>query len=151
MPALRNRNPDPHPQLERLTIEDDAPGIEDVISLVGFVGPRDPEGPLRLYADEEGQRYLEIPYDDFVDAEPLGDERQRTQVWVRRALMTDDTFGDPAPDGPQAEMLQMMQDSIVGPTLSLWQFLPQNRLVAAEMLGMLPDVEWRRYELETGP
>ena len=151
--ADRKRTPDPHPQLERLVKPDAAPEVEDVVALVGFVGPRDPEGPLRLYADEDGQRYIEIPFADFVDSEPVPDDkRQRTRIYVKRALMTDHTFGDPDPDpeSPQSQMLQNLQDAVVGPTLSLWQFLPQNRLVAAELLGMLPEVEWRRFEPETG-
>jgi hypothetical protein len=137
----RNRNPDPHPVLVRLA-------SEDVVSLVGFVGPREPEGPVRLYADEDGQRYMDIPFEDFIDAEPVPyDERGRTRIYVKRDLMVANTFGDPQTQ--QMQVVQSLQDSIDGPTMSVWQFLPQNRLVAAEMLGMVPRDEWSGYEPET--
>ena len=139
----RNRNPIPHPPLERLKKPDSDNETEDVISIVGYVGPRLEDGPLRLYADEEGQSYLEIPFEDFVDAEEIsGDDRMR--IYVKRALMVANTFGEP--DEEQAQVLQVLRDSIVGPPMSLWQFLPQNRLTAAEMLGMLPESERRYYD-----
>ena len=144
----RNRNPDPHPALVRLAKPGNPDETEDVISIVGFVGLREPEDTVRVYADEEGQRFLDISFDDFVDSEPLpDDERGRTRIYVKRELMVANTFGDP--ETAQEQMLQTLRDSIDGPTMSVWQFLPQNRLVAAEMLGMLPEEEWRRYEEET--
>jgi hypothetical protein len=136
----RNRNPNPHPVLDRLRREGTDSETEDVISLVGYIGPRLPDGPMRLFADEEGQSYLEFEFADFLDAEEIpGDDRVR--IYVTRAAMVANTFGDPA--GQQSDVLQALHDSVVGPPMSLWQFLPQNRLVAAEMLGMLP-----RYEDE---
>lgn len=146
----RNRNPDPHPALVRLAKPGNTDETEDVISIVGFVGPRAEDGPVRVYADEDGQRYLDITFEAFIDSEPVpDDERGRTRIYVKRELMVANTFGDPATD--QAQMLQTLQGSIEGPSMSVWQFLPQNRLVAADMLGMLPEEEWRRYEPEGGP
>jgi hypothetical protein len=139
----RNRNPDPHPVLDRLKRPESENETEDVISIVGFVGPRPENGPLRLFADEEGQSYLEIPFEDFVDAEEIpGDDRMR--IYVKRQLMVANTFGDPGVQ--QAQVLQALHNSVLGPPMSLWQFLPQNRLTAAEMLGMLPAYERRYYD-----
>lgn len=138
----RNRNPDPHPLLARLSKPESAE-TEDVISIVGFVGTRDPDGPLRLFADEEGQRYLDIPFDHLVDSEPVPyDDRGRTRVFVKRGLMTDNAF-------EAEDVLPALEEKLLGPPMSLWQFLPQNRLVAADMLGMLPEYERPRYEKET--
>ena len=135
----RNRNPDPHPVLDRLKKADSDNETEDVISVVGFVGPRDPEGPLRLFADEEGQRYLEIPFEDFVDAEPIPDD-ERMRIYVNRQVMVEDAF--------EADVLDALGGKLVGPPMSLWQFLPENRLVAAGMLGMLPDYEGPDHDEE---
>lgn len=135
----RNRNPDPHPVLDRLKRPDTDNDTEDVISIVGYVGPRVADGPLRLYADEEGQSYLEIPFEDFVDAEPIpDDERMRMRIYVRRQLMVDNAF--------EEDVLEALNAKRCGPPMSLWQYLPQNRLTAAFMLDMLPRFERRDYD-----
>ena len=136
--SVRNRNPDPHPVLDRLTKPDSGGETEDVISILGYVGPRLEDGPLRLFADQEGQRYLEIPFEDFVDAEPVaGDERMR--IYVKRQVMVEDAF--------EEDVLDALEAKLLGPPMSLWQFLPENRFTAAGMLGMLPE-EVRDYEEE---
>lgn len=143
--SVRNRNPDPHPLAEALRVPD-TDDAEDVLSIVGFVGPRDdPGGPVRLFADPECQRYLDIPFDEFIHADEVPyDELGRTQIYVKRAFMAQDLFAQR--DG--ASVQQAIEDAIVGLGMSTWQFLPQNRIVAAGMMGMLPEEERRRYEEE---
>ena len=139
----RNRTPNVHPVLARLNVPETDLETEDVVAIMGFVGPRDPEGPLRLFADKDGQRFLEIPFDDFVDAEEIpGDERML--IYVKRELMVQDLFDVEA-------VLQALEQEMDGPPLSLWAFIPENRLTAAEGLGMLPGGKIPPYyDEETG-
>lgn len=137
----RNRNPNPHPVLDRLKKDGTENETEDVISLVGYIGPRLADGPMRLFADEEGQSFLEFEFDDFVDAEEIsGDERMR--IYVKRKALVDNAF--------EEDVLDALAPKVVGRPMSLWQFLPQNRLVAAEMLGMLPAYERRVLDEDEG-
>ncbi len=137
----RNRNPDPYPVLERLKQPASDNETEDVIAIEGFVGPRLEDGPLRLFADEYGQRFLEIPFDDFIDAEPIPDD-ERMMVYVKRQVMVDDLFD-------AENVLEALEAQRNGPPLSLWPFIPENRLIAAELLGMLPGQSRSYYEEES--
>ena len=140
----RNRNPDPHPLVASLTRDNTVNETEDVISLVGFPAAREQAGPLRLFADEDLQRYMDIPDDGFVHAEPLpDDDRGRWRVYVTRATMIETAFDEDAP----GELDGMLH----GAGMSTWAFLPENRLVAADLLGLLPRAEAYRYEEEAGP
>lgn len=142
----RNRDPDPHPSVSRLVKPGTVNEPEDVISIVGFNAERDEHGTLRLFAEEECQRYLDIPDGDFIHAEAVaGDERGRMRIYVRRDLMTRNLFGT---DEETEAVLACIDGGIVGAGLSTWQFLPQNRVVAAGLMGMLEEDERYRYEEE---
>ena len=138
----RNNNPEPHPLVRALGSTGNE--VEDVIALVGFVGDVGSDGNRRLFADEHLQRYMDIPADDFIHAEALpDDELGRMRVYVRREQWAaQPAFSDGALDALDAE--------VNGARMSTWAFLPDDRVVAARMLGLLPDDEWCRYE-ETGP
>jgi hypothetical protein len=130
----RNRDPQPHPLVLRLS-------QEDVIELVGLVGERGEDGTMRVFADEDLQRWMDVPDAALVDTEPVPDDpRGRTRVWVRRDAWAADAFTDGAED--------CLDEAIDGPGMSTWQFLPQSRIVAAEMMGLLARTELWRYEEE---
>ena len=113
--------------------------VEDVIALVGFMGDVGPDGNRRIFADENRQCYMDIP-DDLIRAEELpGDELGRMRVYVRREQWAaQPAFNDDALDALDA--------TVNGAGVSTWAFLPDNRIVAAQMLGLLAEDEWRRYE-----
>lgn len=126
----RNTTPEPHPVIQLLTVEG-SNDAEDSMSLIGYVGKRGSNGELRLFADEEAQRYMDIPAEDFIHAEEIpDDEHGRMRIYVKRAMMVQEAFG------PDAE--NELKNAIVGPKMSVWQFLPDNRIIAAGVLGMLP-------------
>jgi hypothetical protein len=135
--ANRNTNPEPHPLIQLLTIEG-SNDAEDSMVLVGFIGHRGPQGELRLFADRQAQRYLDIPETDIIHAEEIPeDELGRMRIHVRRGVMVEQAFDTAAEDELKA--------AIIGPGMSVWQFLPENRIIAAGMFGMLPE-ESRGYE-----
>jgi hypothetical protein len=136
----RNPSPEPDPLVTRLTrVENET---EDVVALVGFIGPQR-EGHFRLYADRHLQRWLEIPVGNVKDSvridteDPLGG---RTIVWVDRDVMVGPVFDD--------GVFEAMQSHFVDGWMSTWPLIPDNRLVAAEILGLLPS--WETAEIEEG-
>jgi hypothetical protein len=137
----RNDDPEPHPLVVRLTSTGN--DVEDVISLVGFVG-LEADGNRRIFADAGLQRYLDIPATDLIHAEELPEEEGgRMRVYVRREAMNAAIFDDGT--------LEALEGKILGARMSTWQFLPENRIVAAEVLGLLPRAELWRYEEEEAP
>ena len=137
----RNNNPKPHPLVRALGNTGNE--VEDVIALVGLVGDVDDDRNRRLFADEHLQRYMDIPEADFIHAEALpDDELGRMRVYVRREQWAaQPAFTEGA--------LNALDAQVDGARMSTWAFLPDDRIVAARLLGLLPDDEWRRYE-ETG-
>jgi hypothetical protein len=134
----RNPRPKPDPLVTRLTREGNE--TEDVVALVGFIGPQRGRN-LRIYADRHLQRWLEIPSANVKDSirvdtdDPLGG---RTVIWVDRAAMTGPVFDD--------AVLKAMQRHFVDGWMSTWPLIPDDRYVAAELLGLLPSWETAEYE-----
>jgi hypothetical protein len=134
----RNPSPEPDPLVTRLTRE--ANETEDVVALVGFIGPQR-EGHFRIYADRHLQRWLEIPAGNVKDSIRIDiddDLGGRTIVWVDREVMIGPVFDD--------TILEAMQPHFVDGWMSTWPLIPDNRLVAAEILGLLPSWETAEYE-----
>ena len=113
------------------------PDVKDVMALVGYVGPgREDDG--RLYSDAGGQRWMDIPLDQIANHAPLeevdgsSDQPGRTIVWVQREWMNEHVF--------QEEALQPadFESVFTGSWMSTWQLIPDTRMVAAEMLDLLP-------------
>jgi hypothetical protein len=139
----RERFPDPDPVVARL--REGPTDAEDVLALVGFVGPgRMPPGEdegappdderrsLRMHADTDLQRWLEIPRDAVVHSQQVepGEDLTRSIVWVKRPEMNEPILSD-----DQADALDRALDPA---PLSGWNLIPETRLVAASMLGLLP-------------
>jgi hypothetical protein len=133
----RDPSPEPDPLVTRLTREVNE--TEDVVALVGYVGPQR-EGNLRIYADHHLQRWLEIPAGNVKDSIRIGAEDPlggRTVIWVDRVAMTAEVF--------DAEVLSALDQRFVGSAqMSTWPLIPDNRYVAAEMLGLL--APWDEYQ-----
>jgi hypothetical protein len=131
----RNTTRDPDPIIERLRKPADDVETEDVISLVGFVGPgRD--GSVRIRPDLNGLRFLEVPA--IVDREELepGSQLTRSIVWVARETMLEPIFEnvDGENDGRLGEVASVLADA----PFSVWNLIPETRLVAASMLDLIP-------------
>lgn len=130
----RNPSPEPDPLVTRLTRE--ANETEDVVALVGFIGPQRDQN-LRIYADRHLARWLEIPTANVKDSiridtdDPLGG---RTVIWVDRDAMTGPVFNN--------AVLDAMQPHFIDGWMSTWPLIPDNRYVAAELLGLLPSWEY---------
>ena len=136
----RNTTPDPHPLIDLLSAPD-SNDAEDAMSLIAYVGRRGPNGELRLFADREAQRFLDIEEADFIHAEEIPeDEHGRMRIYVKRSAMVEEAFDSDAEAA--------LESAIVGPKMSVWQFLPENRIIAAGMLGMLPAESEESYETE---
>ena len=114
---------------------------EEVIALVGFVGPGK-DGDLRLYPDVNLQRWMDFQPGDIVDSQPLHpdpeDERRgrhplegRHVVWVRRETMIDQPVFDPG-------SLSQADFPFVGSEMSTWPLIPQDRYLAAQLLDLVP-------------
>jgi hypothetical protein len=137
----RNPNPEPDPLVTRLTTPEDEHATEDVVALVGFIGPQR-EGHFRIYADRHLQRWLEIPVDSVKDSIRIDTDDElggRTIIWVEREVMTAEVF-DPA-------VMEAMTSFFRDGWMSTWPLIPDDRLVAAEILGLLPTWETAEYEL----
>jgi hypothetical protein len=122
----RNPDPVPHPVVLRLQ-RSDGEETEDVIALVGFVGPRR-DDHVRIFPDPSYQRWLAIPADAIVDSEPAEDGR--TFIWVTGDAMRAEMFTDNALAALDAELMP-------GGGMSTWNLLPDTRYVAAGMLDLL--------------
>jgi hypothetical protein len=110
---------------------------EDVMALVGFVGPgRD--GDVRLYPDIDFQRWMDIAPDDIVGSSPLTafnpGRLDRTVVWVRRDAMMGPVF--------KPDSLKNFEDDFAGSWMSTWPLIPETRLVAAQILDLVPHLEY---------
>jgi hypothetical protein len=137
----RNRFPDPDPIVGRLHRNETGPDAEDVVALVGYIGPGrlppdadpdDPEQrPLRIFADNELSRWLDVPRGAVVDTQRVNeeDELSPSVIWVDRPTMFAEIDW-----GPVTEVLD---NSDFKPPLSTWNLIPETPLVAASLMGML--------------
>lgn len=136
----RNTNPPPDPIVQELLDDDQPPetvsDAEDVISLVGFVGngrPAGGDGPraLRVHPDKTLQRWLEIPREAVVHSEQIdpGDPFTRSVVWVDRCTMMEPILSEQGFDAVEA--------ALATAPLSTWNLIPNSRLVAAGLLGLI--------------
>jgi hypothetical protein len=107
-----------------------------VLALVGFVGPGNGTD-VRLYPDVDFGRWMDIPAADVVSHTALTTfnpgRLQRTVVWVDATTMLAPVFEQGRPDFTEA---------FVGSEISTWQLIPSTRLVAAEMLDLLPHLAY---------
>jgi len=129
--VTRMPNPPPDPIVGRLGDPANLPDTEDVLALIGFVGPgRD--GGLRIHADRDLQRWLEIPAGATKDSQQIdpGDELSRSVVWVDRQTMLLPIFTPAQSDG--------LDEAFAGAPLSTWNLIPETRLVAAQLLDLIP-------------
>jgi hypothetical protein len=122
--------------IERLRDDETGQPME-VTALVGFIGSGR-GGAVRVYPDEEGQRWMDVPLERVVSYASFGevDARRpgRTVVWVDREWMRDPVFREDALTDFSAFFAE--EDSWI----STWQLIPASRLVAADMLGLLADL-----------
>ena len=134
----RTPNPPPDPVVERLRKAGSDNESEDVLALVGYVGPGRP-GHLRMHPDRDLRRWLEIPEGDILDSarvnldDPLGG---RTMVWVNRDAMQLPLFSD--------NVLAALEAEFEHGAMSTWPLIPDSLQVAAEILDLLvrrPDRE----------
>lgn len=130
----RNTTRDPDPLIARLRKPGDDVETEDVIALVGFVGPgRD--GTVRIRPDYDGQRYLELP--GIVHRELLepGNELSPSRIWVDRLTMLEPIFENEV--GENDGRLSEVANVLAGAPFSVWNLIPETRLVAADMMDLI--------------
>jgi hypothetical protein len=131
--VTRNTTRDPDPIIDELRTDDVE--VEDVISLVGFVGPgRD--GSVRIRPDYSGQRFLELP--SIVHRQLLEPRNplSRSRIWVDRMTMLEPIFENQ--DGQNDGRLPEVANLLAGAPFSVWNLIPETRLVAASMLDLIP-------------
>jgi hypothetical protein len=131
--VTRNTTRDPDPLIDELRTDDVE--VEDVISLVGFVGPGR-NGTVRIRPDYSGQRFLELPR--IVHRQELepGNPLTQSRIWVDRLIMLEPIFENQAGqnDGRLPEVANVLADA----PFSVWNLIPETRLVAASMLDLIP-------------
>jgi hypothetical protein len=129
----RVTNPPPSPIVTRLISPDSDTETEEVMALVGYVGPGPGSDVTRLYPDLDLQRWMDFPEDDIVDSAPLdGDDVEgggRTVVWVRQETMFLPVFTQAA--------LRNLEENFAGSEMSVWPFIPATRYVAAQLLDLV--------------
>ena len=128
------RRPPTSPIIEAL-LDEQTGNTKDVMALVGHVGPGRGDD-VRLYSDRDGQRWMDIPLDQVAHHVPLEDvepgpvEPGQSVVWVQREWMNGPVFLEVA--------LTDFEEFFAGSWMSTWQMIPDTRMVAAEMLDLLP-------------
>ena len=109
--------------------------VKDVMALVGYVG-EGRGGAVRLYTDPGAQRWMDIPLDQIAHHAPFEEVEGgpvapgRSVVWVQREWMNGHVFREDA--------LIDFSDLFVDSWISTWQLVPDTRIVAAEMLDLIP-------------
>ena len=128
-------DPPPDPIVDRLGDPANEPDTEDVIALNGFIGPG-AAGGFRIHPDRDLQRWVEVPA--IVDSQQLnpGDALSRSVVWVDRQTMLEEIFE--ASPGVSDGRLDDVKRALADPPFSTWNLIPETRLAAAELLGLLP-------------
>jgi hypothetical protein len=131
----RNPTPDPDPLVGDLLDPGNEPDAEDVVVLIGFLGPGRQAGSYRIHADRGLQRWLEVPgliHSRRIDAE---DELSRSVVWVDRQMMLEPIFENE--QGENDGRLGAVAESLEDAPFSSWNLIPETRLVAAGLLGLI--------------
>jgi hypothetical protein len=128
-------DPSPDPIVDRLGDPANQPDTEDVLALNGFIGPG-AAGGFRIHPDRDLQRWLEVSA--IVDSQPVnpGDELSRSVVWVDRRIMLEEIFEESP--GVSDGRLGAAREALENPPFSTWNLIPETRLAAAELLGLLP-------------
>jgi hypothetical protein len=107
-----------------------------VLALVGFVGSGNGTD-VRLYPDVDFGRWMDIPAADVVSHTALTTfnpgRLQRTVIWVDANTMLAPVFRQGRP---------VFTGAFVGSEISTWQLIPSTRLLAAEMLDLLPHLAY---------
>jgi hypothetical protein len=129
-------NPTADPIVARLADPANQPDVADVIELVGYIGPGRP-GNLRIFPDRKLQRWLEVAEGAVVDSQRIepGNELSRSAIWVDRQTMLEEIF-EAAPgqsDGRLDEVARVLADV----PFSTWNLIPETRLDAADLLGLI--------------
>jgi hypothetical protein len=128
-------NPPPSPVITRLLKEGSETDTEDVMALVGYVGPGRNDD-IRLYSDIDFQRWMDIAPDEIVDSSPLdafsSGRKGRTVIWVKREAMEKPVFKE--------DSLEDFRDDFAGSWMSTWPLIPATRYVAAQILDLLPQL-----------
>jgi hypothetical protein len=125
------RIPQPSPIVTRLQQE----GLDetDVMALVGFVG-EGRGGDVRMYSDIGLQRWMDIPEGAIFASSPIDGDRTglpgRSVVWVRKETMLEPVF-------KETSLIDFTAD-FEGSWMSVWPFIPDTRLLAAQILGLVP-------------
>ena len=126
-----------------LLLREDSPETKDVMALVGFVGPGR-GSDVRLYPDIDLQRWMDIPVEAIVAHKPLEEVNTgrpgRTIVWVHRDAMFEPVFKPAVLTEPE------FADLFDSSWISTWPLLPHTRLVAAEMLDLVPHLAYSRKD-----
>jgi hypothetical protein len=131
----RNTTPDPDPIVQLLD-------SEDVVSLIGFVGTgrttpggQGAQPALRIHSGRSLQRWIEIPQEAVIHSQQIDptDPLTRSVVWVQREVMDEPMVTDEA----FAAILAALEQA----PLSAWNLIPETRLVAAGLIGLIRDAD----------
>jgi hypothetical protein len=113
--------------------------VEAVVDVVGYVGEADdPDAFVRMYSDRDFQAFMDFSVDDIVHSTPLNpdDPLGKAVLWVRsESLMHVDVFSESAES--------VLEGELVGPRMSVWNFLPASRYFAAVLMGLIREHEGR--------
>ena len=130
------------PSALRKEPETDPARTKDAMALVGFAGPGE-DGCFRLYPDVNYRRWLEIPDSAVVHHAPLTDFNPgrplRRIVWVESEWLLAPMFNAGLSN-------QIAQEFAAGGGMSTWPMVPESRLVAAEMLDLVPHLAYDKKD-----
>jgi hypothetical protein len=131
----RISNPPDDPIVGRLR-KPNSRAVEDVISLVGYVGPGEQEGRVRIFANRDLVNWIEVP--EIIDSQPVtpGDELSPSVVFVAREMMLKPIFETEA--GEDDGRLDAVTAAFGDVPFSTWNLIPETRYIAARLLGMIP-------------
>jgi hypothetical protein len=112
--------------------------VEDVISLTGYVGPGRDESRLRIFADLDLARWIEVPASAVVDSQPLypDDQLSPSIVWVERRVMLEPVFEDA--QGNDDGRIDAAAAALGDVPFSTWNLIPETRYIAARLLDLIP-------------
>jgi hypothetical protein len=120
----------------------DPASTKDVMALVGFAGPGN-DGCFRLYPDVNYQRWLEIPDSEVEFDAPLTDfnpgRPSRRIVWVKSKWLLAPMFDVALSDEIEGYFTANSR-------MSTWPLVPGSRLVAAEVLDLVPHLTYDKKD-----
>ena len=115
---------------------------EEPMALVGFVGNGATSNEIRLYPDIDFRRWMDIPLGEILHWVPLPNlnpgRLERTVVWVTSAWLRGPVFNPAA--------VINLNANFAGSAMSTWQFVPDTRLLAAQMLDLLPHLTYDKMD-----